>query len=141
MFSYPPLLRWATENKCKATVFDQCMTGLEAMKSTQLLGTPNVQTQLADEFGGLKCNHTSHGSFLGKTSGLQQYTSDMCGRLASVFANQGGGARETRVVEVEPADLLSKGTIEASQFDYLKSHAESAAKCKASGATSCAPSP
>ena len=101
MFSYPPLLRWAAEGGCKAAIFDQCMTGLEAMKSTQLLGTPNVQTQLADEFGNLKCNHTSHGSFLGKTSGLQQYTSDMCGRLASVFANQGGGARKAEAAQDE----------------------------------------
>ena len=40
---------------CKVVAFDQCMTGLQAMKTTQLLVTPNAYGAVAAKFGNLIC--------------------------------------------------------------------------------------
>ena len=42
MLSYPPLLKWAVDNGARMVNFEQCMTGLPAQKTTQLLATPNA---------------------------------------------------------------------------------------------------
>ena len=71
MMSYGPLVRWSTKAAADTTVFDQCMTGLHAMKTAQLISTRNVQRVVRQQFGHLKCNHSDHQSFLHATSGLQ----------------------------------------------------------------------
>ena len=76
----------------KAFNFEQCRTGLAAQKSTQLLCTPDLLAAAQAEFGHLRCRDSvcvetgeRHVSFLGDTSGLERYTSDMCWKLARVF--------------------------------------------------------
>ena len=71
MMSYGPLVRWSTKAAADTTVFDQCMTGLHAMKTAQLISTRNVQRVVRQQFRHLKCNHSDHQSFLHATSGLQ----------------------------------------------------------------------
>jgi hypothetical protein len=85
MVSYPPLAAWIEENDCSTTVFDQCMTGQIAWKTTQIVCTPDATQAVEDQFKHLRCNHESHESFLGKTKQLEEYTSDMNQRLAEVF--------------------------------------------------------
>ena len=92
MISYPPLLRWATEQGARVVVFEQCQTGLEAQKSTQLLATPEILASVQREFAHLRCRDSvcsrtgrPHKSHLGSTRELQQYTPEMNRRLAQAL--------------------------------------------------------
>ena len=86
MLSFEPLEAFASATGAHPVLFDQCRTGLEAQKATLLLCTPNVLSLARKFFGDLRCDHSHHRTHLHNTSGLEQYTEDMCWRLAQVLA-------------------------------------------------------
>ena len=91
LWTLPAMVTFASRNGSQFVHFDQCRTGADTQKTTQLLCSANVVAAVREQLGSLVCNHppNTHQSIIGgdgfKTKSAENFTSDLNRRLATAF--------------------------------------------------------
>ena len=90
MWSYPALNTFAARQRMRGVTFDRCRTGLKWQKTTYLLATPRLASELHLEFAHLVCDHGEHKVLPGprgaddkyESEESAEYSGEMCARIA-----------------------------------------------------------